>query len=354
MRSLVLLVAIQVIGFAEKPVRVYCFDINYQEPSGSFIIGHSELSLDPSKHFWKDRCKDDEFKPGPQLQAFARAVPGTQPVYRYRKMVVGTPKVNGDYNGTAVKVPMYFYSFNPDETYFGVKDGVAFHAFQFERDGLLRVQTGKAVNLLPGDFELVYNYERLRFQKPSFNPKKELIETRTILQRGGKTGGREEITLSRTRTVSYQLNLRTTLSVGAEVGVNANFPFNAGGVDARLKTNIDLEKSESTTQSIEQTISVTKTVEFAPNERKVVTGYVDWDDNVTVPFEMLVRVQGKSSKYPGGVLNGAALKILFESMNPNIPVRQVQSDAVLFAMEGEMKGSMGLNTYTEVNAEEIR
>lgn len=240
---------------------------------------------------------------------------GMVPVYEY---VAVDPKVPERYQYTTEKDLRSGWSRGP----------VAFHA-------------------IPRDVDWTFNYDHFSYdkvEKPETN--REASGEVVVINKEGTTVPTVEVEkkIIKSETVGWELSKQ--LTTGAKVGFEIDLPY--AGASGELNVEVQVGSHEMFMQQVTQEFLVRGTVPVAPGESRIVYLYVDWAENVNVPFTLRLRVMGKVGDV---ALPSATLCGVFLAANPEIKqedIKHVGDYDLIVELRGSFSGSFGLHAGWDI------
>ncbi len=171
----------------------------------------------------------------------------------------------------------------------------------------------------------------------------DLISSRKISNSSNNTTLVQEVSISGSRTSTFEWGLTQNLTTGITMGFEAGVPF--GSVSGEISIELDLGSHQTWTTTEDEEYLFSEEVTVPPNEAVVLEGYVDWTENLITPFTLTMNVMAKG----GGVsLTGSQVDQLFLLSNPNATVTQILSQQITVTLEGQFTGTYAIDTFTKL------
>ncbi len=128
------------------------------------------------------------------------------------------------------------------------------------------------------------------------------------------------------------------LGIGASVDTTTEF-----GMEIGRETTTTNENKKSVSNEVTYTIS--KTVEVPPFEKVQVLSYVNWVDNLSLPYKAKVTVTGYAPRFEvDNKLDSKTMKVLLSKYGFNERLIKQTSTSLIFEVRGIFKGSFGLDS----------
>jgi Repeat of unknown function (DUF5648)/Clostridium epsilon toxin ETX/Bacillus mosquitocidal toxin MTX2 len=264
----------------------------------------------------------------------------------------------GGYNQDSLDLIAGYVTANPDSSLsplYRVYNGIDhfYTCSEAERDDSINnlgyQDEGTACYVIGAPLNLNYVFDNLIYKQHILPPSShDLIGTHTIRNDSKQTELTQEVTISNSISSTFEWGLTQQLGVSVTMGVEAGIPDIASvKQDVTLSLDLGAHQTWITTQEMTYTASTSVTV--PPQEAVEVDGFVDFTENVAVPFELYVRLNGTTANIQ---LNQAQLISLLLMETPNFPLADIDTNTlpteVILKFDGEFTGSYGINTLTQV------
>ncbi|CAF1188808.1 unnamed protein product [Rotaria sordida] len=169
----------------------------------------------------------------------------------------------------------------------------------------------------------------------------------------------ESITHSITRTNSFTYSFKESLKYLSGLSFKAEIPFIStnSGSTIDMKSELGGESQQQWTQTRQETYSISKTITVPPNECIEVKSFVQWIENISIPFKAKIKVSGRCHRLrsdDGQIIENQPMNrdLIEQYLKMNSFQGQILSyaeDNVLMAeLAGVFTGSYGLGTDTEL------
>jgi hypothetical protein len=128
------------------------------------------------------------------------------------------------------------------------------------------------------------------------------------------------------------------LGLGAGTDITTEFGMELGG---EVATTNDNKKSFSN----EVTYTIRKTVEVPPFTKLQVLPYVNWVDNLSLPYKAKVTVSGDAPRFENdSKLDSKTMKVLLSKYGFDERLIEETATSLTFEVHGTFTGSLGLNS----------
>ncbi len=164
----------------------------------------------------------------------------------------------------------------------------------------------------------------------------------------------ETITATRTITNTVSYGFKQSLKLFAKTELEAGIPLLVSG-KVELGMEFGFEANQQITNQKSETYTINRQVKVPPRTKVEAHGYINWVDNMQVPFTATARITGLADclKLSGQVqynyVNADIIKSFLELNGFNQRIIRVEADSVLAEVSGIFQGSYGLDTVFSVN-----
>lgn len=196
---------------------------------------------------------------------------------------------------------------------------------------------------VPPNLDWKYQYDNLIYEEVISPPtRKDLIQSNVISNPGQGSTVTETVSLTRQLTSSFEWGLSETLELQEKLTFTVGAPEVATS-STESGITIALGSTETWSDSKEIEYGASEQVTVEAGHSKNVSGFVDWADDLTVPFALVIRVSAQAGTVP---LTGAQVRDLFLTLNKSRTptIKTVEDQSIVVSLRGAFKGSYGLRT----------
>lgn len=152
----------------------------------------------------------------------------------------------------------------------------------------------------------------------------------------------ETVAVTRSIESTFEWGLTETLTVGASLTWKAGVPF--GGAEGQINVSLELGSHQTWVETTTLTYTTERVVSVPPMTCVKVSSYVDWVEDLTVPFELKAKMYAAMA---GQSLPGADIKMLLTETGDVTKVVQELPYSVIVLLRGDVSGSYGIDTRSD-------
>jgi hypothetical protein len=180
------------------------------------------------------------------------------------------------------------------------------------------------------------------------NVKPTLISQTEVDNTTGNVTITKTISESCAKSCTFEWGVTQTLAVGVDVKAKVKVPFVS--IEADLGVNFSLETDQSTSITQTQTYEISDEISVPPSTSVIISGLLDWAENVSYPCTYLVNVKGTADTTSGTRnLTNTELKAVLNSQGFTGTVVDDSNPTMLqVSLAGTFAGCYGLNCYTKL------
>jgi hypothetical protein len=169
----------------------------------------------------------------------------------------------------------------------------------------------------------------------------------------------EEISNEVKKTQSFEISYSKSIAeswkffyhFSVHASVSAKFLGIGASVDTTHEFGFDYGKDVTTTHEIKKSVSnevsynIKKTIEIPPYEKVQVLSYVNWVDNLSMPYKAKVTVTGVAPRFENDSrLDAKTMKVLLSKYGFDERLIEETATSLTFEVRGEFTGSFGLDS----------
>jgi hypothetical protein len=207
---------------------------------------------------------------------------------------------------------------------------------------------------LPGVASLAYTYQSLSLSNvtlPDGNPN--VMDTQTLKNTSSTASITQTVSYTTGNTGTVTLALTETIGESSTVKLTFGLPGVADG-EGSTTTSLDLSSTQTVSEQVNQSITVSGSVTLPPNGSVKVTAIMYVAPDISIPFSLQCLVTAQvANQNAGSPSNGPCtlLTDLFRQKNPNFNgsiVAAPSLNGITVSMAGNMTGSWAVNTDLSV------
>lgn len=215
-----------------------------------------------------------------------------------------------------------------------------------KKDLLLKMS--KQICAGTNDIKLIYTLEPAEYKmenvKPPTTPIDIGYESSVEIPSGAEAT--HEFNFNKTINSTFAWSFNETLAVGMKVEWEAGVPFASIGGKQEFSINAEVSSGQEWSKSSEENYGITESLVFKEPGLYDVKAWVDWVDNIKVPFSFKAHIEGDVD---GQKAHGVLLKTLLGNpeLNRNFNGRILESNenSIIISISGTFLGTYGIKTY---------